>query len=195
VSGLRPSPRIRAERLAEKVRRRELQGSTGLSAPELAWERALELAPAEEIEELKFLCELSQTQEPESMSLLETYLKEGELRERIMRREAPTLATIYRTKRCLFRGYLSFEEERAKVAYDERLTITYHSADEAVSAREWLEQRYYGLSTAKTNRERAICSGAEPVSDPGEASRLGAEVIAAIDAGDTDRVFRLVGRI
>ena len=53
MSGLRSSCRIRAQRLAEKVRRREIQENRkGLTAPELAWEQALELAPAREIEEL-----------------------------------------------------------------------------------------------------------------------------------------------
>ena len=65
MSGLRPSPRIRAQRLAEKIRRREIQENRkDLTAPELAWERALELAPAREIEEYGRLVALSQTQEP-----------------------------------------------------------------------------------------------------------------------------------
>jgi hypothetical protein len=35
----------------------------------------------------------------------------------------------------------------------------------------------------------------EPVTDVEEASRLAVEVLEAVDAGDTDRVLRLVGRI
>lgn len=126
--------------------------------------------------------------------LLETLLKVWELRERIMRREAPTLAALYRTKRCLFWRALSVLAERAKVADGERFTTKHHSADEMVAAWRRLEQRHYGWSTARINREHAIRSGAEPVTDQDEAERLVAEVSAAIDAGDTDRVFRLVGR-
>jgi hypothetical protein len=194
VSGLRPSPKRRAERLARKVRRRELEGNTVLSAPVLAWELALELAPAEEREELKRLCELSQTQEPESPAILETLLKVWELKERIMRREAPTLAVVYRTERCLFWRALSVLAEHAKVAYEEWSATNYASAEEMMTALRILEQRNYGWSTAQINRAHAISSGAEPVSDLDEAERLLAEVSDAIEAGDTDRVLRLVER-
>ena len=195
MSGLRPSPRIRAERLAEKVRRRELQGSTGLSAPERAWQRARELAPVEELEELHNLCELARSLERESPAFGETLLKAWELQERIMRREAPTLAAIIRTERCLFWRSLCVEAERAEAAYDEGLTTSYPSLEEADDARQWLEERHYGLSTALIDRRHAISSGAEPITDMDEAERLVQEVLKAVDAGDTDRVLRLVGRI
>jgi hypothetical protein len=44
------------------------------------------------------------------------------------------------------------------------------------------------------NREHAVSSGVEPVTDVEEA-RGSREVLEAVDAGDTDRVLRLVGRI
>lgn len=193
MSGLRSSPGIRAKRLAGKIRRREPQERrTGLSAREIAWERALELAPSEE---LRLLCGLSQTQEPESSAILETMLKMWELRERIMHRSAPSLATIFRTKRCLFWRALRVLAERTEAAHDEGFTTGYASADETVAAWRWLEQRDNGLSTARINREHAIRSGAEPVKAPAEAKRLVEEVLEAVGATDTDRVFRLVGRI
>ena len=100
MSGLRPSPRVRAERLAREVRRRELEERrAGMSAPELAWERALELAPAEEIEELERLEALSLTQEPGTFPMLETLQGMRALKERIMYRSAPTLAAFYRVRR------------------------------------------------------------------------------------------------
>ena len=87
MSGLRPSPRVRAERLAREVRRRELEERrAGMSAPELAWERALELAPAEEIEELGRLEALSLMQEPRSLPMLETLQSMWALQERMFSR-------------------------------------------------------------------------------------------------------------
>ena len=114
MSGLRPGPRVRVERLAQEVRRRELEERrAGMSAPELAWERALELAPAEEIEELERLEALSLTQEPRTLPMLETLQSMRALKERIMYRSAPTLAASYRVRRCLLVYALEELEERA----------------------------------------------------------------------------------
>jgi hypothetical protein len=99
VSGLRPSPRVRAERLAQEVRRRELEERrAGMSAPELAWERALELAPTEELEELGRLEAPSLTQELHTLPVIETLQSMRALQERIMYRSAPTLAAHYRVR-------------------------------------------------------------------------------------------------
>ena len=65
----------------------------------------------------------------------------------------------------------------------------------AKEERRHLQRRRYGLSTAQINRAHAVSSGVEPVTDVEEASRLAVEVLEAVDAGDTDRVLRLVGRI
>jgi hypothetical protein len=202
VSGLRPGARIRAERLAREVRRRELEERrAGMSAPELAWERALELAPAEEIEELERLEALSLTQEPRTLPMLETLQSMRALKERIMYRSAPTLAAFYRVQRCLLVCALEGFEEKAIETHEGR---SYRrppgtSDAEAIRAiteeRRYLQRRRYGLSTARINREHAVRSGVEPATDVEEASRLVGEVLEAVDAGDTDRVLRLVGRI
>ena len=89
-----------------------------MSAPELAWERALELAPAEEIEELGRLEALSLTQEPRTLPMLETLQSMRALKERIMYRSAPTLAAHYRVWRCLLVYALEELEERAIEAYE-----------------------------------------------------------------------------
>jgi len=202
VSGLRPGPRVRVERLAQEVRRRELEERrAGMSAPELAWERALELAPAEEIEELERLEALSLTQEPRTLPMLETLQSMRALKERIMYRSAPTLAASYRVRRCLLVYALEDLEERAIEAYE---GWSYRrppgiSDAEAIRAakeeRRYLQGRRNGLATAQINREHAVGSGVEPVTDVEEALRLVGEVLEAVDAGDTDRVLRLVGRI
>ncbi len=202
MSGLRLSPRVRVEHLAREVRRRELEERrAGMSAPELAWERALELAPAEEIEELGRLEALSRTQEPCTLPMLETLQSMRALKERIMYRSAPTLAAFYRVRRCLLVCALEWFEEKAIEAHEGR---SYRrppgSSDaEAIRAakeeRRHLQRRRNGLSTARINREHAVRFGVEPVTDVEEASRLAAEVLEAVDAGDTDRVLRLVGRI
>jgi hypothetical protein len=200
VSGLRPSPRTRARRLAEKVRRREIQENRkGLTAPELAWERALELAPAEELEELDRLVALSQTQEPGTFPLLQTVLKLRELRERIMYRSSPTLATIFREERCLLLWGLERKEEEAIEASNEprdsRRPPGRSDADAAGAGAEdpWrLMQRRYVLGAGVINRKRALKAGAEPITDVEEASRLMGEVIEAVDALDRERVSRLV---
>ena len=41
----------------------------------------------------------------------------------------------------------------------------------------------------------AVNRGAELITDADEALRLLDEILEAVDAGDTDRVLRLVGRI
>jgi hypothetical protein len=202
VSGLRPSPRTRARRLAEKVRRREIQERRkGLTAPELAWERALELAPAEELEELDRLVALSQTQEPGTFPLLQTVLKIRQLRERIMYRSAPTLAAIYRERRCLLVSGLEDAEREATEAHAEAWNLRSppggSDADAASAGAEhpWqLMERRYAMGTALINRKRAVHAGAEPITDVEEALGLLAEVIEAVDAGDTDLVLRLVER-
>jgi hypothetical protein len=203
VSGLRPSPRIRAERLAQEVRRRELEERrAGMSAPELAWERAQELAPAEEIEELERLEALSLTQEPQTLPMLETMQSMRALKERIMYRSAPALAASYRVRRCLLVWALEELEERAIEAHEGRRSYRrppgISDAEAIRAAKEehrYLQRRRYGLSTARINREHAVRSGVEPATDVEEASRLVGEVLEAVDAGDTDRVLRLVGRI
>ena len=172
-----------------------------MSAPELAWERALELAPAEEIEELGRLEALSLAQEPRTLPMLETLQSMRALKERIMYRSAPTLAASYRVRRCLLVYALEELEERAIEAYEGR---SYRrppgSSDaEAIRAakeeRRHLQRRRYGLATAQINRAHAVSSGVEPVTDLEEVPRLVGEVLQAVDAGDTDRVLRLVGRI
>jgi hypothetical protein len=204
VSGLRPSPRIRAERLAREVRRRELEERrAGMSAPELAWERALELAPAEEIEELERLEALSLTQEPRTLPMLETLQSMRALKERMYSRSAPVWAAFYRTQRCLLLWALKQLEEEAIEAYEAWFRPRHPSGrrSEAGAAGSLadelgrLHRRRYGLSTARINREHAVRFGVEPATDVEEASRLVGEVLEAVDAGDTDRVLRLVGRI
>ena len=202
MSGLRPSPRIRAERLAKEVRRRELEERRkGLSAPELAWERAEKLAPAAEIEELHRLVDFSWTQEPQTWALLETKMKIWELRERIMYRSAPTLAAIFRAQRCFFLSLLEWLEKEATEAYEGWSTRRPPGSAEAETVGANTEdpselmRRRYALGTARINRMHAVHRGAEPVTDVEEANRLGDKVLEAVDAGDTDRVLRLVGRI
>ena len=200
MSGLRPSPRIRAQRLAEKIRRREIQENRkGLTAPELAWERALELASAREIEELDRLEVLSQTQEPGTLAMLETVQRTRELMERIMYRSAPTLAAFYRERRCLLVWALEDAEEKAIEAsnrprYSRRPPgdSDADAADAGAEDPQQLMQRRNAMSTAAINRRHAVRAGAEPITDVEEASRLLAEVIEAVDAGDTERVLRLV---
>jgi hypothetical protein len=205
VSGLRPSPRIRAQRLAEKVRRREIQERRkGLSAPELAWERALELAPAGEIGELDGLVALSRTQQPETWSMFETLQRMWELMERIMYRSAPTLAASFRERRCLLVGGLEGAQEEATEAFEARVFrrppegLDAADAGDAAGAgaeHPWrLMQRRNALSTALINRKRAIQAGAEPITDVEEALGLLAEVLEAVDAADRDQMLRLVRR-
>ncbi len=203
MSGLRLSPRIRAERLAREVRRRELEERrAGMSAPELAWERALELAPAEEIEELERLEALSLTQEPHTLPMLETLQSMRALKERIMYRSAPTLAAFYRVRRCLLVYALAELKEEAIEAYEGCFRSPSRSGGSGPDAAgsladefERLQGRRNGLATARINREHAVRSGVEPVTDLEEVPRLVGEVLEAVDAGDTDRVLRLVGRI
>lgn len=172
-----------------------------MSAPELAWERALELAPAEEIEELERLEALSRTQEPETLPMLETLQSMRALKERIMYRSAPTLAAFYRVRRCLLMYALEDLEERGIEAHEGRSYRRPPGSSDAEAIRALTEQREYleghrnGLATARINRMHAVQSGVEPVTDVEEASRLVGEVLEAVDAGDTDRVLRLVGRI
>jgi hypothetical protein len=147
-----------------------------MSAPELAWERALELAPAGEVEELERLEALSRTQESETLPMLETLQRMRELKERMFYRSSPTWAGFYRRQRCLLWWGLKQLEE------------------EAIEADDGSNPRRYGLGTAQVNWMHAVELGAEPITDPEEASRMLAEVVGAVDAGDTDRVLRLVGR-
>jgi hypothetical protein len=203
VSRLRPSPALRMIRLEEKADERELR--EGVRSPvEQAWERALALASAEEVEELELLCERSQTQEPESLALLETLLRVWELKERMMHRESPTLAALfYRTRRCMFLRGLQHLREQAKLDYEEWYKSPAPRPSPGTSGEEAAaqmhaeirrrERRYYGVSTAAINRDRALREGLEPIVDLVEASRLVAEVLDAADAPDgTDRVLRLV---
>ena len=174
-----------------------------MSAPELAWERALELAPAEEIEELERLEALSLTQEPHTLPMLETLQGMLALEERIMYRSAPTLAAYFRQQRCLLLRALEGFEEEAIEAYEgwgrSHRRPPGSSEAEAIRAakeeRRYLQGRRNGLATARINRQHAVRSGAEPVTDLEEVPRLVGEVLEAVDAGDTDRVFRIVGRI
>jgi hypothetical protein len=203
MSGLRPSPRVRAERLAEEVRRRELEERrAGMSAPDLAWERALELAPAEAIEELDRLEALSLTQESGTIPMLETLQSIWALKERIYSRSSPVWAAFYRVRRCLLLWALKQLEEEAIEAYEgwyrPRRPSGGSGPDAAGSLAEehrYLQGRRYGLSLARINRMHAVRSGVEPVTDLEELPGLVGEVLEAVDAGDTDRVLRLVGRI
>ncbi len=173
-----------------------------MSAPELAWERALELAPAEEIEELGRLEALSLTQEPRTLPMLETLQSMRTLKERIMYRSAPTLAAFYRVRRCFLVYALEELEEEAIEAYEGWFRSPPRSGGSGPDAAgsladefERLQGRRNGLATARINREHAVRSGVEPVTDLEEVPRLVGEVLEAVDAGDTDRVLRLVGRI
>ena len=202
MSGLRPSPRVRVERLVPEVRRRELEERrAGMSAPELAWERALELAPAEEIEELGRLEALSLAQEPRTLPMLETLQSMRALQERMFSRSAPKLAASYRVQRCLLLCALKGFEEKAIEAHEGRSYRRPPGSSDAEATRaakeerRHLQRRRYGLATAQINRAHAVSSGVEPVADVEEAARLAVEVLEAVDAGDTDRVLRLVGRI
>jgi len=203
VSGLRPSPRVRAERLEREVRRRELEERrAGMSAPELAWERALELAPAEEIEELERLEALSRTQEPRTLPMLETMQSMRALKERMFSRSSPVWAASYRVRRCLLVYALEELEEGAIEAHEGWFRSPRppggSGPDAAGSFADELERlrgRRYGLALARINRMHAVQSGVEPVTDVEEASRLAVEVLQAVDARDIDRVLRLVGRI
>jgi hypothetical protein len=73
----------------------------------------LELAPAEELEELGRLEALSLTQEPHTLPMIETLQSMRALQERIMYRSAPTLAAHYRVRRCFLVYALEELEERA----------------------------------------------------------------------------------
>jgi hypothetical protein len=135
--------------------------------------------------------------------MVETLQSMRALQERIMYRSAPTLAAHYRVRRCFLVYALEELEEEAIEAYEGR-SRSYRrppgfSDAEAIRAakeeRRHLQGRRYGLSTARINREHAIRFGVEPITDMEEASRLVQEVLEAVDAGDTDRVLRLVGRI
>ncbi len=174
-------------RLEEEAREQEVR--EGKRSPiERAWDRAYALAPAEEIGELGRLCELSQTQEPESLALLETLLGVWELKERILGRVAPSLAAIYRTRRCLLLRELTRLQEEAKQDYEgwrpryPRGSTPAEAAAELCAEMRRLQGRYYALSTAAVNRHSAVASGFEPITDPAEASQLITEVLAAIDA-------------
>ncbi len=136
---------------------------------------------------------------------MQTMLKVWELKERIMHRASPTLAVFYRAKRCLFLRGLKRLVEEAKRDYEAwyeyptpRLLPEASAAEAAKALVEEirrLRRRYYGLSTAAINRQHAVASGLDPVTDLTEASRLVTEVLAAIDAPDgTARVLHLVMR-
>lgn len=166
MSGLRPKPSIRVGRLEQQAEQRELASGSGLSAPALAWQKALRQAPAEEVQELRRLCDLSQTFEPGTRALLVVLLDVWMLRENIMYREAPTLAAFFRTRRDLLHRALDLQLNEA--AHEER--------------------RYYdALITARANRSHALASGAEPVSDFEEAERAVEFVLEAVAAGETAR--------
>ncbi len=190
MSGLRPRPLVRTARLEEKAEQRELAtGTSGYaSAPDFHWARALRLAPPEEVEELQRLCELSQTLEPETHDLRVVLMQVWELQERIQRRESPTLAAFYRTKRDLLHRALVQLEAQAKAAWEneERPPI------EAPMA---IMERYYRMASAQINREHALRSGVEPMTDLQEATTRVLAVIEAVDAEDIDRVMELVERI
>jgi hypothetical protein len=134
------------ERLAREVRRRELEERrAGMSAPEIAWERALELAPAEEIEELERLESLSLTQEPRTVPMLETLQSMRALKERIMYRSAPKLAASYRVQRCLLLCALKGFEEKAIEAHEGGAT----AAHPGVRTRKRFEQQKRSAGTCR----------------------------------------------
>jgi len=117
----------------------------------------------------------------------------------MMYRSAPTLAAIFREERCLLLWGLERKEEEATEASNEAWNFRSPpggpdaDAADADAGDPWqLMQRRYALSTAVINRKHAVKAGAEPITDVEEASRLLAEVLEAVDAGDRERVLRLV---
>jgi len=98
--GLRSRLATRAARLEELARQRETREGAR-TAPEDAWERACELAESGELEELGRLKETVDSYEPGDWAMLEPLQQLRALEERIMFREAPTLAQIFRVQRDL----------------------------------------------------------------------------------------------
>jgi hypothetical protein len=204
MSHRRSNPAARVARLEEKAVERERHEGTR-SPLERAWERALTLAPAEEVEELEHLEVLSHAQEPESLALLETMLKVWELKERIMYREAPILAAdFYRPKRDLLLIGLERLTEEAEQHYkawfeSPRPRYTPGASGEEAAAEMRAEvnrrsDRLCGLSTAAINRKRVVSEGVEPITDVAEATRLVMEVLDAVDGPDSrNRVLHLIG--
>jgi hypothetical protein len=193
VSRLRPSPALRMARLEERADERELQ--EGVRSPvERAWERALSLAPAEEVEELKLLCELAQTQEPESPAHLETCLKVWALKERIMRREAPTLAVEYRLWRDLLLSGLDTVAEDCQRAYEEWCPRDYSTPEEAASALTQLCRQAQLMRQLVLDRKHALRSRdiAEPISNIEEARQVLVKILEAVDRGDQQAALDIV---
>ena len=178
MSGLRPSPAIRAARLEQKAAEHELRSGAGLTAPERAWERALTLAPAEEVEEHNGLCDLSQALQPGTFELLEVLLRISALRETIMGRASPTLAVVFRQNRDLvLRGLLQAEAAELEEA--------------DVPGRRTYRGRAETLFEARVRLEHAIRSGLEPLTDLDRGGAALAALLEAVDAGDVGRALEL----
>ena len=194
---LRPSLLVRVERLEEWDDAAE-ESLRGLSPYDRTWHEAWKSASDEELAMLEAACERAQREgrsdldpehDPEEYALLEELLL----------RVSPTLASDVRVSRCLLWQALYRAEKEAKAAERAWTSKGYATASEyahaAAEERRRLLRRAQTLATAEINRSHAVSSGLEPVTDPAEAERLLAEVLAALDAPDsTDRVLRLVGR-
>jgi hypothetical protein len=193
VSRLRASPAIRVTHLEEKADDRELQ--EGARSPvERAWERAMALAPAEEVEELKLLCELAQTQKPESLALLELCLKVWALKERMMHREAPTLAVEYRLWRDLLLSGLDSVADECQRDYEEWCPRDYSTPEEAASALTQLFSQARLMRQLVLDRRHVLRARdiAEPISDIEEARQVLMAILEAVDRGDRQAALDIV---
>ncbi len=184
MSGLRPSPAVRTARLEEKAAEHELQAGGGLTAPEVWWERAVAMAPAEEVEELHRLCDLSQTLEPETAELLEVLLQIWKLRETIQYRSSPTLALVFREARDLPLRGLRHAEADATAAEKQGPT-----GGRRIGGRAEM------LVKLCIRRGHAIrYSGLEPLADLDRGTAALVVLLEAVESGDLERALELALR-
>jgi hypothetical protein len=183
--GLRPHPATRAARLEQLAYQLETREGAR-TAPEAAWERACALAEPEELEELVRLEETVDSYEPGDWAKLEPLQRLRALKERIMFRAAPTLAESFRARRDIPLYALQGLKEQAHREHEEWSLKDYATFEEAVAALRCLFYRPYTIGTLHWLREHAVRSGLEPVTDLEEAKSLVEEIVAALDAGDTD---------
>jgi hypothetical protein len=153
---------------------------SGLSAPEYHAKRAWAMASRAEREERDRLYhELVEIQERGEEMPGETYDAYLELQERVMRREAPTLADDVRVHRDLVHRIL----EQLVAEWEEQGRR--HSTSESDPA-------FWNVSTAEVNRSHTIHRGAPLILDPEEALEIVAQIV---EAKNVQQVFRLVERI
>ena len=182
MSGLRPSPAVRTARLEEKAAEHELVAGGGLTAPEFWWERAVAMAPAEEVEELHRLCDLSQTLEPETSELLEVLLRIWRFRETIQYRSSSVLALVFREARDLPLRGLRHAEADATTAEKARHGFVRPGG------------RAEALFKVSLRRSQVIRAGLEPLTDFDRAKGALVVLLEAVESGDLERALELALR-